>query len=95
MELSGQCLVLVVLYPPGKEPPEPTGWEAEWATEPIWTQRLEENFAPVRDLTLVDQSIVSITIITKWDINYENKQESYMNIWDLQPQLCIQVLLQQ
>jgi hypothetical protein len=26
-----------------KEPPVPTGQEAGWALEPVWTQRLEEN----------------------------------------------------
>jgi hypothetical protein len=29
--------------PPGKEPPVPIEQEAEWAPEPVWTQRLEEN----------------------------------------------------
>jgi hypothetical protein len=35
--------------PPGRGPPEPTGQEAGWAPEPVWTQRLEEeekSFAP-------------------------------------------------
>jgi hypothetical protein len=27
---------------PGKGPPVPTGQEAGWAPEPVWTQRLEE-----------------------------------------------------
>jgi hypothetical protein len=28
--------------PPGKGPPVPIVQEAGWATEPVWTQRLEE-----------------------------------------------------
>jgi hypothetical protein len=28
--------------PPGKGPPVPTGQEAGWASEPVWTQRQEE-----------------------------------------------------
>jgi hypothetical protein len=28
--------------PPGKGPPLPIVQEAGWATEPVWTQRLEE-----------------------------------------------------
>jgi hypothetical protein len=36
--------------PLGKELPIPTEQEAEWAPEPVWTQRLEEkSFAPAGD----------------------------------------------
>jgi hypothetical protein len=30
--------------PPGKGPPVPIVQEAGWASEPVWTQRLEEKF---------------------------------------------------
>jgi hypothetical protein len=30
------------VLPPGKGPPVPTGQEAGWAPEPVWTHRLEE-----------------------------------------------------
>jgi hypothetical protein len=30
------------VLPPGKGPPVPIGQEAGWASEPVWTQRLEE-----------------------------------------------------
>jgi hypothetical protein len=52
--------------PPGKGPPVPIGQEAGWASEPVWTQRLEKkSFAsagikpvspgrPVRSQTLTD-----------------------------------------
>jgi hypothetical protein len=34
--------------PPGKESPVPTGQEAGWASEKVWTQRLEEkSFLPL------------------------------------------------
>jgi hypothetical protein len=43
--------------PPGKELPVPIGQEAGWASEPVWTQRLEEKFsAPVRDRTSIARS---------------------------------------
>jgi hypothetical protein len=40
--------------PYGKGPPVPTGQEAGWASDPVWTQRLEEqSFAPAWDQTPV------------------------------------------
>jgi hypothetical protein len=45
--------------PPGKGPPVPILQEAEWAPEPVWTQRLEErSSASVGDRTLAVQSVV-------------------------------------
>jgi hypothetical protein len=45
--------------PPGKGPSVPTGQEAGWAPEPVWTQRLEEkSSASVGDRTSVVQSVV-------------------------------------
>jgi hypothetical protein len=44
---------------PGKEPPVPIGEEAGWASEPVWTQRLEEkSFASAGDRNPVIQSVV-------------------------------------
>jgi hypothetical protein len=46
--------------PPGKEPPVPSGQEAGWAPEPVWTQWLEEKSSvSVGDRTLVVQFIAS------------------------------------
>jgi hypothetical protein len=42
MGVSGQRHAPVMLYPPGKEPPVLLGQEAGLASEPVWTQRLEE-----------------------------------------------------
>jgi hypothetical protein len=43
--------------PPGKGPPGPTGKEAGWTSEPVWTQRPEENpSASAGDRTPVIQS---------------------------------------
>jgi hypothetical protein len=45
--------------PPGKGPLLFFGWEAEWAPEPVWTQRLQEKFAAsTGDRTPVAQSVV-------------------------------------
>jgi uncharacterized membrane protein len=40
--VNGQRQAPAALLPPGKGPPVPIGQEAGWATEPVWTQRLEE-----------------------------------------------------
>jgi hypothetical protein len=41
----------------GKGPPVPIVHEAGWASEPVWTQRLEEkSFAPAGDRTSIDRS---------------------------------------
>jgi hypothetical protein len=43
----------------GKGPPVPIVQEVEWASEPVWTQRLEENsFACAGDRTSVVQSVL-------------------------------------
>jgi hypothetical protein len=41
---------LAVLNPQGKDPLVPIGKEAGWASEMVWTQRVEEKFfASARD----------------------------------------------
>jgi hypothetical protein len=51
MGMSGQRHSQAALYP-RKGPPVPTVQEAEWAPEPVWTQRLEEkSFASAGDRT--------------------------------------------
>jgi hypothetical protein len=45
--------------PPGKEPPVPILQEAWWASEPVWSQGLEEkSSAPVGDRTAIIQPVV-------------------------------------
>jgi hypothetical protein len=59
MGVSGQHHAPAALYPPGKGPPVPSGQEAGWAPEPVWTQRPEEkSSAFVGDRTPVVQSVV-------------------------------------
>jgi uncharacterized membrane protein len=44
---------------PENGPTLPIGQEAEWASEPLWTQRVEEkSFAFARDRSPVFQSVV-------------------------------------
>jgi hypothetical protein len=62
--MSGQSHAPAALYPPGKGPPVPTGWEAGWASEPVWTQRLEEKSAG--DQTPFVHSVVRL--YTAWSI---------------------------
>jgi hypothetical protein len=46
-------------FSPGKAPPVPIGLEAGWAPEPVWTQRLEEQFfASAGDRTPFVQALV-------------------------------------
>jgi len=53
MEVSGQFHARAAL-PPEKEPLVPTGQEAGWAPEPVWTRWLREKFpAPAGTRTLV------------------------------------------
>jgi hypothetical protein len=41
--------------PPGKGPPVPIVQKAGWASEQVWTQRIEEkSFAPAGDRTPID-----------------------------------------
>jgi hypothetical protein len=43
--------------PPGKGPPVPIVQEAGWASEPVWTERIEEkSFAPAGDRTPIARS---------------------------------------
>jgi hypothetical protein len=55
-------------FTPGKGPPVPIGWEAGWASEPVWTQRLEEkSLCPCRGSNL-DRPIVQPVVrhYTAW-----------------------------
>jgi hypothetical protein len=66
MGVSGQRHAPAALLPPGKGPPVPTVQEAGWASEPVWTQRLEEKcFAPAGDRTPGRQ-----TCYTEVDVAY-------------------------
>jgi hypothetical protein len=48
---------------PGREPSVPIGWEAGWASELVWEQRLEEKSSDsAGDQTPVVQSVVSTTL---------------------------------
>jgi hypothetical protein len=59
MGVSGQHHAPAAFLSSVKEPPVPIGQEAEWAPEPVWTQRLEEkSSASVGNRTLVVQSVV-------------------------------------
>jgi hypothetical protein len=64
MRIRGQCHPSRAL-PPGKNPPVPTGEEVGWASEPFWTQRLQEKSCTSSgDRTLVTQS-VDIVLFTE------------------------------
>jgi hypothetical protein len=57
MGVSGQRHAPAALYPQGKGPPVPIVQEAEWASEPVWTKRLEEKFlSPAGDRTSIARS---------------------------------------
>jgi hypothetical protein len=44
MDVSGHRHAPAALYPRGKDPPVPIEQEAGWASELVWTQRLEEEY---------------------------------------------------
>jgi hypothetical protein len=57
--VSGQRHAPAALLPPGKGPPVPVVQEAGWASEPVWTQRIEEkSLAPAGDRSPVVQPVV-------------------------------------
>jgi hypothetical protein len=57
MGVSGQRHEPAALLPPGKGPPVPIVQGAEWAPEPVSTQRLEEKyFTPAGDRTPIARS---------------------------------------
>jgi hypothetical protein len=59
MGVSGQHHAPAALHL-REEPPVSIGYEAGWAPEPVWTQRLEEKSStPVGDRTPFVQSVVS------------------------------------
>jgi hypothetical protein len=59
MGVSSQRHAPAALLPPGKGPPVPIVQEAGWASEPVWTQTLEEkSFAPAGNRTPFVQPVV-------------------------------------
>jgi hypothetical protein len=52
MEVSGQRHAPAVLYPGEGPPPPPVPieYEAEWASELVWTQRLQEKSCKVQSI---------------------------------------------
>jgi hypothetical protein len=59
MEVSGQSHAPAALYPRGMDPPVTIGYEAGWASEQVWTQRLEE-----KSFASVDHRIPSSSLLT-------------------------------
>jgi hypothetical protein len=59
-----------------KGPPVPIVQEAGWASEPVWTQRLEEeSFAPAGDGTPIARSLVRH--YTNWATPAPQRQISF------------------
>jgi hypothetical protein len=57
--MSGQRHDPAALYHQGEGPPVPIGQEAGWASQLVWTQRIEEKcFASAGDRTPVVQFVV-------------------------------------
>jgi hypothetical protein len=47
---------------PGKGSPVPIGHEAGWASEPVWTQRLEEKFFASAGDRILDRPVVQSVV---------------------------------
>jgi hypothetical protein len=58
MGVSGQHHAPGRALAPGKGPPVPIAQEAEWASEPVWTQRLEEKSSRLCRVSNLDCSVV-------------------------------------
>jgi hypothetical protein len=80
MEVSGQRHAPAALYPQRKDPPVPVGQEAGWASELVWTQRLQKkSFAFAGDRTPVFQSVVRHYKRRKIRVHLHNVRH-FMNI---------------
>jgi hypothetical protein len=71
---------------PGKGPPVPVVQEAEWALEPVWTQRLEEkSFCLCRgsnpDCPVVQSIIRRYTDSYPGSCRYETVKQSFWTEW--------------
>jgi len=62
MGVSGQRHARAVRLPPGKGPPVPIVQEAGWASEPVWTQRLEEKSFCLCRRSNLDRPVVHLVI---------------------------------
>jgi hypothetical protein len=58
MRVSGQRHAPAALYPRGKDPPVSTGQETGLAPEPVWTQRLEEQYFRLCRRSNLDRPVV-------------------------------------
>jgi hypothetical protein len=58
MGVSGQRHAPAALLPPGKGPPVPIIQEAGWASEPVWTQKLEEKASRLCQGSNIYRSVV-------------------------------------
>jgi hypothetical protein len=56
--VSGQRYAPAALYPRGNDSWYPTGQEAGWAPEPVWTQRLEEKSLRLCQESNLDRPVV-------------------------------------
>jgi hypothetical protein len=63
MGVSGQHHAPAALYPQGKDPLwVPTGQEAGWNPEPVWTQRLEEESFHVCQGSNLDRMVIQYVV---------------------------------
>jgi hypothetical protein len=88
-ECSASCLGRALA--PGKGPPVPTGQEAGWTSESVWTQRLEEkSFCLCRGSSL-DRTVVHPLVrhYTAWATRFTEFWRLRKIMWWGIPKFCI------
>jgi hypothetical protein len=72
--VSGQRDAPASLLPSGKGLPVPTGQEAGWVQEPVWTQRLDEKSSFLWRRSNLDRSVVQSVVrhYTDWATSAPN-----------------------
>jgi hypothetical protein len=69
LELSGKLHALAALLP-GKKNPVPIGYEAGWASEPVWTTWRGEKSCLYRDVNSYPSAVQNVSVVIPTALYY-------------------------